>query len=920
MDISSASDDDSAGRQLIDEATMGQQELDSLIAGAEEGIEPLIPESALPEPRRATAIQSANLLNAARFISPRLFSSPQSASSRTPARQSSLGADGREVGKPGKLKRPSFLAEDLNKVSKRREEDQGKRRRNVYDMLPPPAKMPPKESPTGGKAESKLRPIRAEVTGGKTKNRAEESPMSSTEQQPQEQTSGSEDTSAISSPSLGSRSGSERLHSDRLASVEVGFSDAHSERVPGHHYKAPPRGKRKADNLADHHEALQKSSPKKGKVDRLPDSNDQATTEAQPGRQTRSHLGRTEPQVVIPAKTHSTTQSSSEKKPTRSPKTKHSARQTIIEEANPAFVEPEQSSQQHRRPDKARAEPVKGNKQIPKDLSAEANDEGDGAPTTAGHQEELPGAKNRRQTTNSRPNNVKKRHIEDTPDDKRKQPTRLTRSKATVEPDVHNIQDEGEEVDTLFVSDVAPPEPKSTRSLTSGELKGRRKLTVRSKSSMGTTTEPEPHHALRYLNDYGNEVVEAGSSQPKPRRTPKPARPVKATTGDVVGDVDTLILGNDAECGEDQDGDEGNNANLDQTTGLERVFKFIEFGNRKGRCQTEAGRKIRRACRAACELFREDQVSQNDVEDTLGNIYAMVDTARRIKSADQQKELKTDAYAYLFRSLTLVLEALYDWTRDTFEHPVSTTVSELSLSALRLIVPFIKQILLFKDGITSWDVKISQRFKNDPITKDVHTELITPLRKLDVEYSRDLQALERAFEAQEIKRALLARQQQREAEEKRKAKAKELHDLRMLRWQTLHTVRMQCEPNVAEHKRLKCPNISDLEERDANGDLIERVDIFNHRTTPPRNRPSVDGRKWTDKQMTALVNGLRSYTGPTVFESLFRRYCRPGQPLREFTVTEITEQARSLKEMIITMDQMKGIETEEWVRKIPILP
>ena len=130
------------------------------------------------------------------------------------------------------------------------------------------------------------------------------------------------------------------------------------------------------------------------------------------------------------------------------------------------------------------------------------------------------------------------------------------------------------------------------------------------------------------------------------------------------------------------------------------------------------------------------------------------------------------------------------------------------------------------------------------------------------------------------------------------------------------------------------------EELDANGVSMERVDVFNARSTPVSHRCGED--EWTDEQMDALVEGLETYASKTsplprsasgamlnlrpdpndpcsVFQQIFRKYCGRHGPLRHYNVQEITSQAAYVRTTIMDTCRRNGWSVQDWVKEIPVI-
>ena len=129
------------------------------------------------------------------------------------------------------------------------------------------------------------------------------------------------------------------------------------------------------------------------------------------------------------------------------------------------------------------------------------------------------------------------------------------------------------------------------------------------------------------------------------------------------------------------------------------------------------------------------------------------------------------------------------------------------------------------------------------------------------------------------------------------------------------------------------------DERDANGIKFERIPLFKERDSPPHQASSVPEEEWTDRRMTALIEGLTNFAGtyflyleyshvaftnlfvgPDVFRKIFRHYCQPGGALRDLTVPELTAQAVSIRSTLLAQYQGNNWAVPEWITQIPILP
>ncbi|RAR12544.1 hypothetical protein DDE83_004076 [Stemphylium lycopersici] len=289
---------------------------------------------------------------------------------------------------------------------------------------------------------------------------------------------------------------------------------------------------------------------------------------------------------------------------------------------------------------------------------------------------------------------------------------------------------------------------------------------------------------------------------------------------------------------------------------IDNVFKFLDLEERSGKCQIKFATTIRRKCDRSCTHLHEESVSMNTVIEDATDIQ---ETLKHTDSEIRDKHrsaFKGDAYGHVFRSLTLYLEALYSWLQQTYR-----AVTE-SLEAMRVITPLTHAILAFKDTIASWDVSVPPSHKGGRVFKDVDIRLIAPLRQVHKTFNARLRELEdteqRRVQYAETKRKM---QEQRDAEHAR-IETIETKNKRKKRWQDLHIVRMQCEPNNYRRHKLYTTRIEDLEERDANGVVFERLPIFKPRSTQPQSQVAepTDVLEWTDEEEIALLGGLEQFT------------------------------------------------------------
>ena len=375
------------------------------------------------------------------------------------------------------------------------------------------------------------------------------------------------------------------------------------------------------------------------------------------------------------------------------------------------------------------------------------------------------------------------------------------------------------------------------------------------------------------------------------------------------------------------------NAHVHQFPALNKVFRFTESEERSGVCSTKLGRFIHRRCdRARVTLSQSGGDSslddttrcKDDLVKLLGSIGVRVHEERRVV-------FKRDAFAYLFRALTMVLQAMHDKLQER-----EGEITE-SLGAMQIVYPYIRKMLSFKDTIDSWKVTVQQRTQGDRLIKNVESGLIAPLRDVEKRFRIHFRHLQRAGQSRQ---ALVEIRREREEEEQELIKREEALRSgreRRKRWQDLHIVRMQCEPDPARRRTLRFVEPVQGGETDANGRPFERVPFFGERSAPPPQWSAASsGREWTKEQETVLLDALQSSAGKpdlsitlacspltmrcTDLERIFRRHCGPGGALRDFSVSDFVAKMAWVRSGWTQLSHLHGWDIPEWVKKMPVLP
>ena len=381
----------------------------------------------------------------------------------------------------------------------------------------------------------------------------------------------------------------------------------------------------------------------------------------------------------------------------------------------------------------------------------------------------------------------------------------------------------------------------------------------------------------------------------------------------------------------------------EHTGDIETVFNFLDLEERPGNCQTKLATLIARMC-LRFSPKQDDSMSMDELMERVNRVHVQLKRIHTDLEETDQPAFKTDAYGHVFCYLTLLLKAVYDWMSGN-----CGTVTE-SLEALRILSPLIGDILALKDTVATWNVSVAQRYKGDRMVRDVDSRLIAPLRRVEKVYRTRLSQLENVQRRREQQEVIQRRAQQQAEAEQMYMEAQEKRRKAWTRWQALHIVRMQCEPNPHRRQKLVITGVEPLEaagERDANGFEFERVPVFTSRSHPPQHSRLTrsDNHDWTEEEEMALIHGLEHcaglfksfptvnrYTlmvqsGPRVFEGIFQRYCDPRGPphlhrgaLRNCSVTEITARSARFRADLHNLYQNNGWQIPEWVKSIPVLP
>lgn len=420
----------------------------------------------------------------------------------------------------------------------------------------------------------------------------------------------------------------------------------------------------------------------------------------------------------------------------------------------------------------------------------------------------------------------------------------------------------------------------------------------------------------------------------------KPSHLVKKINGQISHDA---IEGEEEDEGEGEDeefaeqtvvqddqvglssGDEDTKGELyGQMLTLQKVVKAVKDLNGKHPFATNTGQKISRECQNTRKLFGlaatgDGPETEELLNSTLVDIHEIINDLKVNSTNEDKLELVQDIYARTFPSLVHLLDNVIKYY--STKVPESSDGYALDTDSLATVLAFVQLILSLEDSVKKWPEKPDTSLA---IVRPIRHNVIGPLRSVANALSAELRSQEKAIAARRAREAQdeAWRQAQEQAARRREDAAKLA--ARKTHWHLLHVARMCCEPDVYRHDHLRMKSqIDDAVDLDANGVQFERVTVFKDRDWSRRPEQGggtpLEGPEWTDEQCLALLDGLRIYQGPQVFEKIFKRYCRPGDILRRYNVEEITQQAAYLRKMAIKADETSREETEQWILDIPVL-
>ncbi|KAI6865903.1 hypothetical protein KC323_g4143 [Hortaea werneckii] len=309
----------------------------------------------------------------------------------------------------------------------------------------------------------------------------------------------------------------------------------------------------------------------------------------------------------------------------------------------------------------------------------------------------------------------------------------------------------------------------------------------------------------------------------------------------------------------------------------------------------------------------EDPAAQlAEIDEQIGALYRITgDLNPTVNNVSAAK----DVYFHLFPKLAELLRAIVKYYEEL--DTVEGTHDDLTLGHLKNVVTFVQMILDLGEGAKKYNPRPPT---NLALVKPVENGILAPLKTMNAALKKVVRSKELDQQSHEDRRhqaKLRAQELEREAKlEKWQAKISKARS----KWELLHNERLWAEGFVGsarKHRHLAPPE--PMPEFDHNGIPFDRVEVFKNRIGPSRAAVDALGDLvWEPEQLAALDAGLRTYKGEFVFESIFRKYCGKGGPLRPFNVTEIVACAADYKKYMEEYQRNAVGEVEDWVQQIPV--
>ena len=308
-------------------------------------------------------------------------------------------------------------------------------------------------------------------------------------------------------------------------------------------------------------------------------------------------------------------------------------------------------------------------------------------------------------------------------------------------------------------------------------------------------------------------------------------------------------------------------------------------------------------------------VIENFCSEISSNLHVLAEETLRLKAAENALH---KVYARVMPIMAFTLQDLLLffglWDSEEEELYLERFGLDIFIELARCLELFYENTAsIQEDGIVE-----SEGFESKA---DTFQKIIKPLKKVCKTFEEERDEL---LAAEEMQASSIRRREEIAYQERRKARLRERRERAEARrdeWHSLHVARLAAEPDPRRFPHLRLKELASDIDLDANGELFERLELFAPRTQASPAVPHgqhVERIEWTDAELAALLDGLKKFTGPSVFYDIFATYCGPSGPLRSYNVQQITRKAAYLRRILLQANLTQSRESEHWINSIPI--
>lgn len=321
--------------------------------------------------------------------------------------------------------------------------------------------------------------------------------------------------------------------------------------------------------------------------------------------------------------------------------------------------------------------------------------------------------------------------------------------------------------------------------------------------------------------------------------------------------------------------------------------------------------------------------NNDDIDLLIGKLTAMTHDIVHIEG-QVSKGVTEDVYVHVIPKLT-------DMMWKTLQYWQITRVAELSCEQAQTILTLMHAIVALGMRIRN----VSNINPGFPIKNLINHQIVNKIKDASKYVANRIAAFEMEREAKirAERRVELLRQREREETESA-MKEQAIHEWKR-HWGLLHSERLRAEqtgpflrPSKLQHLRVipLATFANTTFELDADGYPFERVQALTQRHKQPPLGDLGNSQIWPEDPSYDLLKGLREFageewhlpmeylihklkrlTGPNVYVKLYWKYCRPGQSLNPYNVTEIVDQAVWLRDQFIKVAEEAGEAPDDWI-------